>query len=267
MAAWRVAKFLREKGKTCPTSDKPVIDILGHIQPNFDNLPHLLIDFLVKSCHIRLIRHIPNKGVHPSTALLPWRQRHGTLVLVNDWLAPPRTLDLTRLAKTNPNIIYHLYGCENASRPQFVNTIISGANRVIYDFCKTWEHAAVVDRSTATLPTLTDDLAPIHHFVRHVARYIADGAGSIVIAGSPSCPWFDSAQQPTIPNSIPVGLRRFIQLLLLECGRNGINSPLEKLTFVNINSPKVGKYLTPEYLAGIPYDRDRPMLVTIGNGL
>jgi len=211
-----------------------VVDILGHIQPNFDNAPHLLIDLLFTMGNIGRIRHIPTESSYPSTAFAIPRATKSNVVVVNDWLAPPRAVHLFGTGRNVPNVIYHFEGYENVEEPHFVNTIIKGAKVVIYNFSSKWNRSAVNHGSRT-------DLAPIHHLVRHAARYLSSKA-SIVIIGAPYPHWFDpngETRQPVRHPAlspdiyIPPAHRKFTQLLLYECDRNGIDSPLKRITFVS----------------------------------
>jgi len=276
--ACRVVKYLNTKISADMDTDEAdpmgVVDLMGEIQPNFKNQPHFVHDFLDRVFFFEQVRHMPDTtgGVvsHPSVVFAPADDK---LVILNDWLAPRRNVDLVSLDRTVPRIIYHFtpaVASVSRAQPQapfinpFINTYIKGAKEIVYDFTP---HRTQKPNPRAP-KRVSDTLEPVHHLVRHTVRYLADGA-SIIFVGRPDLAWFDPWYYDSCGDDgsqhLPAGWYRwFAKLVSRECARNGIDDPADNvIRFISRESSEADEFAPDTRGAGLEQWRE-PMIVSGG---
>ena len=127
-------KMRKDNNKGSENAGTLIIDIYGEVLANLPTLQK----FLAAVVHIKEIRHLPGtRGAHSSTTVLT--QHDAVLVLFNDWLALRRTVKLVQVdpaADSVPNVVYLCNGYLRTAHPEFVNTFVQGAKKVVYDFSR-----------------------------------------------------------------------------------------------------------------------------------
>jgi len=213
-----------------------IVDVVGKVRKRVGNKPHLLFDFLAALGRIRQVRYLPDSPL-TGVVCVP-RNVACDLIVLNDWKAPPRTVELAH-AGTVPNVIYRFNARERLDG-KFINTVVKAAKTIVYDF--TESRMSKLDKAIeATL------LAPAHYFVRNAAHYLCNGA-RIVIAGTPWAEWFHPsyAASRELKKKYPTVLSWTLHLLRIECGRTGccVNG---RITLIDAASPDRLIYLPRSY--------------------